>query len=102
VSIAEKQQRFAHMTALLILQAEQLGYRVTFGDAYRDRRAKYGHPKSLHRWRMAIDLNLFRDGVFLEDGTGHDELHDYWDSIGGAARIPDDLNHYSVAHDGMR
>jgi len=61
--LSEKQQKFTHMVALLILHAEQLGYAVTFGDAYRDKRVPYGSEKSLHRQRLAVDLNLFRDGV---------------------------------------
>ena len=102
MTLGQKQRKFTHMVALLILHAEQLGYHVTFGDAYRDPRANYGHPKSLHRQRLAVDLNLFKDGVYLINGEGHDKLHDYWDVIGGADRIADDLNHYSYAHGGMR
>ena len=50
------------MIALLILHAEMLGYKLTFGDAYRDPRVTYGHKDSLHRKRLAVDLNLFLDG----------------------------------------
>ena len=102
MTLGQKQRQFTHMVALLILHAEQLGYELTFGDAYRDPRATYGHPKSLHRKRLAIDLNLFKDGKYLTDGTDHSGLHDYWDMIGGAERIADDMNHYSLAHGGMR
>ncbi len=94
MSIAKKQQRFSQLVARLILHADILGYDVTFGDAYRDERCGYGHPKSLHRWRLAIDLNLFKDGIYLTDWAAHEALHDYWDTIGGAPRIADDMNHY--------
>jgi len=102
MSLRVKQTKFSHMLALLILHAEALGYEVTMGDVYRDNRVPYGHPKSLHKSRLAVDINLFRDGEWLTDGSGHDVLHDYWDSIGGAERISDDMNHYSLAHGGMR
>ena len=90
------------MVADLISHAYSLGYELSFGDAYRDPRCGYGHIESLHRRRLAIDFNIFLDGVWLTDGTGHDELHDYWDTLDGAERIDNDLNHYSVAWQGMR
>jgi len=79
-----------------------MGYEITEGDYYRDKRVKYGHPKSLHRSRLAADLNLWKNGKWLTDGSDHDELHDIWDKMGGAPRIEKDLNHYSLAHYGMR
>lgn len=33
---------------------------------------------------------------------GHDILHKFWSSIGGADPIPGDLNHYSLEYRGMR
>ena len=91
------------MVALLILHAEQLGYSVTFGDAYRDERCKYGNENSLHRWRLAVDFNLFRDGEYLQSTEDHEPLGKYWESIGGSwgGRFQDG-NHYSLAHKGMR
>lgn len=107
MKLGGKQRRFTLMVARLILHAEMLGYRLTFGDAYRDPRVTYGHPESVHRKRLGIDLNMFiKDAAgrwqYITDGTGHDKLHDYWDSIGGAERIDDDMNHYSISHGGVR
>lgn len=63
------QQKFAQDAARLILKAAELGYGVTLGDAYRlPEQAKTnaasgsGIAKSLHCERLAIDLNLFKDG----------------------------------------
>lgn len=87
------------MIALLILHAEQLGYEVSFGDAYRDPRATfpYGHPKSFHKQRLAVDLNLFRNGHYLSSTVAHEPLGLYWESIGGSwgGRF-EDGNHYSL------
>lgn len=95
--LRQKQSRFVVMVADLIQYLTAKGYRLTFGDAW----AKTGHREnSLHYDRLAIDLNIFKDGEWLTDGRGHDEGHDFWDSIGGAARIPEDANHYSVEHEG--
>jgi len=107
MSLREKQSKFAHMVALLILHAEQLGFEVTGGDWYRDPRSTYGHPRSLHRKRLAFDPNLFLDGRYLdgnhsETDKAYNDLHDFWDSIGGAKRIKKDLIHFSLEHDGVR
>jgi hypothetical protein len=103
MKLQEKQAKFARMVALLILHAEALGYSVTLGDAYRDARVPYGHPRSLHRVRLAIDLNLFRDGELLTSTSDHEPLCVYWESIGGSwgGRF-DDGNHYSLEHGGIR
>ena len=103
MSLSLKQQKFAHMVALLILQAEQLGYRLTFGDAYRDPRCSYGHPQSLHRQRLAVDFNAFKNGEYLTATTDYEPLGSYWESIGGTwgGRFGDG-NHFSLAHGGMK
>jgi len=82
------------MVALLILVADAKGYELTFGDAW----AKTGHKsKSYHYTRLAIDLNLFKDGVYLTQTEDHKELGEFWESIGGTwgGRWKDG-NHYSL------
>lgn len=102
MKLSKKQNLFATLVARLIITAQYRGYTVSFGDAYRDKRCPYGSKHSLHKKRLAIDLNLFKDGVYLKDGSGHEELHDMWDQWGGAKRIENDLNHYSLEHEGYR
>lgn len=102
LTLREKQSKFAYLAAKLIITAYARGYEMTLGDAYRDPRCTYGSDVSLHRQRLAIDLNLFKDGQWLKDGSGHDDLHDLWDDWGGAPRIEHDLNHYSIEHEGRR
>ena len=99
-SLREKQSRFARMVALLLMEADRLGFEVTFGDAY----AVSGHmKKSLHYKRLAIDLNLFRDGIYLKDTLNHKQLGEYWESLGGSwgGRFMDG-NHYALEHKGFR
>lgn len=103
MSMVEKQHRFTQMVARLLLHADALGYQVTFGDAYRSPNVTYGHPNSLHRRRLAIDINLFKDGKWLKNTEDHLPLGEYWESIGGSwgGRFKDG-NHYSLEHEGVR
>jgi hypothetical protein len=90
------QNAFCLMVAKLIEKAFALGYQlrfnrpqITFGDA----------KDSCHEIRLAIDLNLFKDGVWLKNTDNHKELGEYWESIGGAwgGRYGDG-NHYSLKY----
>lgn len=105
MTLREKQSKFARMLALLILNAEMMGYQVTHGDFYRDPRVPYGHPRSLHKLRLAADLNLFRasDGAYLSSTKDHEPLGELWESWGGTwgGRF-EDGNHYSLEHEGMK
>lgn len=119
MTLGEKQRLFAKLLPALLNQAHTMGYEVTLGDAYRDPRLfgavgekkGYGHKKSNHKRRLAIDLNLFLEGRFLTETEDHFELGQWWESLhplcrwGG--RFTDkngnpkpDGNHYSLEHEG--
>ncbi len=108
-----KQQRFARLVPRLIDRAHALGFEVTLGDAYRDPkvhgamgvRVGYSHPKSAHKQRLAIDLNLFRDGKFLQETDDHAVLGEWWEQQADDCRWGgrfQDGNHYSLEHGGIR
>jgi len=109
----ELQSAFAQLVARLIDQAYAMGYEITLGDAYRDPRLHgalgvklgYGHPRSAHKRRMAIDLNLFRAGKFLGDTEAHRPLGEWWKQQHPAARWGGDFNdgnHYSFEYEGVK
>jgi len=91
LTLRQQQSLFVQMVAKLINFAYENGYELTFGDAYRDprvfgllgERKGYGSPSSFHKQRLAIDLNLFKDGKFLSTTEAHKPLGEYWKSIGG-------------------
>lgn len=117
LTLGQKQRKFTLMVANLIQYAYSRGYELTFGDAYRDPRLHgavgtklgYGHAKSCHKVRLAIDLNLFsdidNDGDldYVTDTNAYKELGEYWESMGGTwgGRFADG-NHFSLEHDGMK
>lgn len=113
MSLRKKQSRFAKLVARLIDKAHELGYEITLGDAYRDPRVhgdlgvrkSYSHPRSAHKVRLAIDLNLFKDGEYLEGTESHRELGEWWEKQDTDARWGgrfDDGNHYSFEHEGIK
>ena len=93
--LRDRQVEFAMRIPQLITKAFELGYEVTLGDAYRDPRCPYGSKSSRHKRRLAIDLNLFKDGRYLRTTEDHRLLGEYWESIGGTwgGRF-NDGNHY--------
>lgn len=109
----DKQVQFARLVPRLIDQAFALGFEVTLGDAYRDPRVfgpmgqkrGYSHPSSAHKQRLAVDLNLFKNGVFLEDTESHRPLGEWWKQQHPDARWGGDFrdgNHYSFEVNGVR
>lgn len=112
MTLSEKQQKFALMVAALIQKANELGTPVTLGEAYRPpevaqiyARDGRGIARSLHTSRLAIDLNLFRDGQYLSQTADYLPLGEWWESVGGAwgGRFAKaDGNHFSLEHEGVR
>ena len=111
VTLSQRQRQFTKMVARLIDKAHEMGYELTLGDAYRDPRvfgavgvqAPYGHSKSAHKQRLAIDLNLFVDGVYVATTEAHRPLGEWWESQCGTwgGRF-NDGNHYSLEHNGIK
>ena len=89
------------MVALLIFYAYEIGYEVTFGDAWAQHEDGHHIQGSFHYKRLAIDLNLFKDGVYLSSTESHRPLGEFWKSIGGSwGGDWNDGNHYSYGERG--
>lgn len=111
MTMREKQWALVIMSANLINYAGKLGYELTFGDAYRDPRVhgalgekkSYSAASSLHKQRLAVDFNLFKDGVYLTKTEDYKFLGEYWESMGGCwgGRF-NDGNHFSIEHQGRK
>lgn len=112
-SLLQIQVEFTRLVPRLVDKAFALGFDATLGDAYRDPRVHgalgvkigYGHPKSAHKQRLAIDINLFRDGKFMEGTEAHRELGEWWEQQHPLARWGgrfNDGNHYSFEYQGVK
>lgn len=111
MTLGQKQRLMTRLIADLIIFAYDNGYELTLGDAYRDPRVhgavgvkqSYSSANSLHKERLAIDFNLFKDGKYLTQTEDHRLLGEYWESLGGTwgGRFQDG-NHYSIEHNGRK
>lgn len=86
MKLREKQSIFAFLVARLLIFMHQEGYEFTFGDAYRSpeeaaRLARLGKgiKDSLHTKRLAIDINLFKNGKYLTSTESHKMFGDWWE-----------------------
>ncbi len=113
MTLGNKQRKFTRLVGLLIEYAYQNGYELSFGDAYRDPRVhgqvgekkSYSSANSLHKERLAVDFNLFKDGKYLTASEDYTQLGEFWESLGGAwgGRFkPADGNHFSIEHGGRK
>lgn len=113
MTLGEKQRMFAKLVEKLLGWIHSNGYEVTFGETKRspEMAAFYaskgkGIKSSLHLVSLAIDLNLFKDGKYLEKTEEHRPVGKYWESLGTdeyktmwGGRFGDG-NHYSIQHEG--
>lgn len=112
MTLRQKQSLFAEHVALLISKALALGFEVTLAEAYRSpeeaarlARVGKGIRNSLHTQRLAIDLNLFKNGKYLSASEDHRPLGEWWEMQHELARwggrfTRKDGGHYSFAHEG--
>lgn len=103
MTLGQTQRQFTKMLGKLLVHIYDIGLEATLGEGYDDDNT--GHMKgSLHYIRLAQDLNIFKDGVWLDKGPEMElylnKVHDFWDALGGGKRIKKDLNHFSVQWQG--
>lgn len=116
MTLSEKQRKFTKKIGQLICWAYENGFELSFGDAFRspeeaERLSKLGKgiKDSLHCKRLAIDLNLFKDGKYMDKSEDYRPLGKFWESLstddfktcwGGRFVGKPDGNHFSVRHEG--
>jgi len=114
VTLGEAQRAFVPCVADLIVWAYDNGYQLTFGEAHRtmeqaaaNARLGIGIANSLHVKRLAIDLNVFKDGVYLTKSEDYLPLGERWKTLhplarwGGDFKKPDG-NHFSFEWQGVK
>ena len=113
--LGQKQRQFAFHVHQLIQHIYAMGYEVTLGDAFRDKRAlgergdegPYGRNASAHKQRLAIDLNLFVDNQWIRATAPYKPFGTYWKALhkdnewGGDFPGKGDGNHFSRRHNNI-
>ena len=102
---------FSRMVKHLLSKIHGHGYEATFGHAFRCEDCKTGSENSLHKMRLAIDINLFKDGQYLTRTEDYKFFGLYWETLGGSwggrfldkeGRPKPDGNHFSLEFGGLK
>ncbi len=115
LGLGDKQELFSRLLPHLMIKAFHFGFEIRGGDWFRDPRVHgevgeklgYGHRKSCHKLKLAVDLNLrFRAGAMVTDTEDHADLGAWWKLQHDLCRWGGDFkdsdgNHYSITHWGM-
>lgn len=116
MSEVEKQNEFIRSLVRFLTWLDLNGYQCSLGEAYRPPELarfyafeREGIERSRHCDRMAIDLNIFRRGVWLTTVEDLRECGTFWESLSvpglehkwGGLFNPADTDHFSIA-DGDR
>jgi hypothetical protein len=110
IPLEDEQEIFAANVAKLIDYINAKGYHVTVGEAYRTEQQAmiYAHEglgivNSLHRKRLAIDLNIFTaDNKLLQQVKDLEVFGKYWESLhsknrwGGNFKTRPDSDHFQM------
>lgn len=89
MTLSQKQAVFTFNVHKLIEFTFKIGFTLTFGEVFRtpEQQKIYfdsGRSKtmnSMHLQRLAVDFNIFKDGVLLNDPKLIKELGDYWELL---------------------
>jgi hypothetical protein len=108
MSLREEQESFAKDTLKLFQEIFSQGFTFTYGEVARTLEQqklylKLGRSKTLksnHLVRCAIDLNIFKSGILVQDKSRLQKLGDFWESLdpknrwGGNFKSFKDLPHF--------
>ena|ERR1700741_1755946 len=110
---------FSRLLPRLLDEAYNLRYAVTLGEGYRtpqqaalNAESGSGIANSLHCLRLAIDIQLFRDGQYLSKTEDYLPLGEFWEKLGETEKVPlcwggrfqsrPDGNHFSLSFQGVK
>lgn len=81
------------------------GFELTWGEAFRtpqqaqwDAAHHTGIVNSVHCDRLAVDLQLFKDGVYLTDPTAYKFAGEYWKTLDPSCRWGGDFTTVDADH----
>lgn len=89
MTLRQKQSLFAINVSRLIAYAYEQGYELTFGEVLRTSEQQQiyvniGRSKTLnsrHLLKLAVDFNLFKNGILLSKPIEYKPMGDYWEAL---------------------
>jgi len=110
--LADRQAKFTkQINALTTVVNAMDGYRTRDADCYRDERCNYGHPRSLHKNRLARDIlldvydNELKKWMYQTDSKAYEWIGTIWkmmDPLNIWGGEWGDGNHFSSKYRGMK
>src|SRR5450631_3667657 len=112
MTLGELQRLHVQMVGRLIGYTYAQGFELSWGEAFRtqeqaqwDAEHGTGIAQSVHCDRLAVDLQLFKDGVYLTDPKEYRFMGDYWKQLDPLSRWGGDFSnvnadHFSLAYGG--
>lgn len=115
-TLGGRQELFTECVAKLIEYALGSGYTIRLGEVQRDPRVAAlnaakgtGISSSLHIDKLAVDAQLFKNGVYLTRTEDYAALGAYWKSLhplacwgGDFKGVQPDGNHFSITWQGRK
>lgn len=112
MTLRQKQSEFARLFGTLIAHIHASGYECTLDWVYRppEIAAYYadqgiGIRSSLHTLKLAADVNLFKNGVWLRSTEDFRPIGEWWEKQGPDCRWGGrfgDGDHFSLTHNGVK
>lgn len=115
MTLSEQQRLFSKLLGQFLVWIYDNGFEVTGGEWQRSEAqaaanaaSGAGISNSLHLKRLAVDLNLFVNGVYHNDTAAYRPLGEQWKGMhelcrwGGDFTSRPDGNHFSLEWEGVR
>lgn len=105
MTLREKQVLFSKLVPRLIDKIFADGYECSIAFVKRCAECPVGKSNSVHKIKLAIDIDLFCGGEYMADTLSHLNFGEYWESLhplcrwGGRFKKADG-NHYSLEEGG--
>lgn len=111
-NLLDKQMQFSRMLPKLFTWCFENGYEITCGEIQRGKALaeqnaanKIGIKNSLHLLSLAIDIHLFKAGIYLNMSEDYRPAGEFWKQLGGSWGGDfqnADGNHFSLSYNGVR
>ena len=115
MTLGDKRRQFTALVARLLLKIQESGDEAALHYSFRSNeeqnrlfkegKTKIRCGKSCHNFGLAVDINLYKGGVYQTSTKAHQPYGEWWEKQHPLARWGGkfgDGNHYSFEHNGVK